>query len=103
MSTAELARRTPLPGILWALVSGLYFALVGFLMIAAVDWQTRAILGFAALIPLMLVLLPLLVWRLVRGPAHWSFGSLHWLIFFSPTAALLALAAVTLMGGQSLS
>jgi hypothetical protein len=100
MSTAELARRTPLPGILWALVSGLYFALVGFLMIAAVDWQTRAILGFAALIPLMLVLL---LWRLVRGPAHWSFGSLHWLIFFSPTAALLALAAVTLMGGQSLS
>jgi hypothetical protein len=103
MSSAELVRRNPLPGILWALVSGLYFALVGFLMISAVDWQTRAILGFAAQIPLLLVLLPLLVWRLVRGPAHWSFGTLHWLIFFSPTAAVLVFAVVALTGGQSLS
>ena len=103
MSTAEFARRSPLPGILWALAGGLYFALVGFLMITAVDWQARAILGLAALIPLMLVLMPLLVWWLVRGPAHWSFGRMRWLIFFSPTVALLALAGVTLMGGKSLS
>jgi hypothetical protein len=103
MSSAELARRNPLPGILWALVSGLYFALVGFLMIIAVDWQTRAIMGYAALIPLMLVLLPVRVWRLVRGPAQWSFGGLHWLIFFGPTAALLVLAVVALLGGKSLS
>jgi hypothetical protein len=103
MSSGELVRPNPLPGVLWALVGGFYTAMVAFLMIASADWQTRAILSVVALIPVLLVLLLVAVWRLVHGPARWSFGVLHWLLFLSPTAALLAFAAVTLASGRSLS
>ena len=103
MASAGTARRNPLPGILWALAGGTYFALFGFLMFAGTDWPARALLALVVMLPVLVVTLLVGFWRLIRGPAHWSFARLHWALFFSPTAALLVLAAVALMTGRSLS
>jgi uncharacterized membrane protein YczE len=103
MTSAGTARRNPLPGVPWALAGGTYFALFGFVILIGTDWVTRALVGLLAMLPVLVVATLVGVWRLMRGPAHWSFSRLHWILFFMPTAALLVLAAAALMTGRSLS
>jgi hypothetical protein len=55
------------------------------------------------MLPAMVVALLTGLWRRLRGPARLSFTRLHWVVFFTPTAALLILAAVAVVTDRSLS
>jgi hypothetical protein len=86
-----------------SMLGGTYLALVAFLVVTSVDWTTRGLVAFIALIPLMVLVMAVGAWQLLRGPLKWRFSRWHWLGFFGPTAALILVALYALAFGYSLS